>query len=164
MSLQSLPVKEFCHEINFLLSTQAGGDTDKMLTYNRHCISTNPTIIIISIFDKLFFGRLQHSYIWRQKQYHIWISEWLVIYFTFMNVLIRLMRHNNDEIWNLEIIISSKRYILPNLLIMMYNVMYSIELIHMIFFEYCDTRMTISYLCFSNFPMKKLSELKWIKN
>ena len=129
MSLQSLPVKEFCHEINFLLFTQAGGDTDKMLTYNRHCISTNPTIIIILIFDKLFFGRLQYSYILGQwilqkikKQYYIWISEWLVIYFTFMNVLIRLMRHYCDEIWNLKKMISSKRDILPNFLIITYNV------------------------------------------
>ena len=32
MSLHSLPVNEFCHEINFLLFTQAGGDTDKMFT------------------------------------------------------------------------------------------------------------------------------------
>ena len=99
MSLQSLPVKEFCHEINFLLSTQASGDTDKMLTCKRDCISTNPTIIIILIFDKLFY-----------------------IYFTFMNVLIRLMRHYCDEIWNLKIIISSKRDILPNFLIITYNV------------------------------------------
>ena len=39
--------------------------------------------------------------------------------------------------------------------------MYRIELIHMIFIEYRETGITILYLFFPNFPMKKLSELKW---
>ena len=68
MSLQSLPVKEFCHEINFLLFTQAGGDTDKMLTFKRDCTFYEKTAI-------LWHVRVITNFI--STQNHIWIAEYL---------------------------------------------------------------------------------------
>ena len=60
MSLQSLPIKEFCYEINFLLITQAGGDTDKMetckmdFTYDEDNIyfSDEPLVRLILTFTR----------------------------------------------------------------------------------------------------------------
>ena len=47
LSLHSFPVIEFYHEINFLLITQAGGDTDKMETCRREFIYDK---------DDIYFG------------------------------------------------------------------------------------------------------------
>ena len=109
MSLQSLPVKEFCHEINFLPFTQAGGDTDKMLTCKRDCTLKNP--IFIMILKNFFFEKtailwyisiINDSKNQKEKNHkQIWISQCLDIF---------MMKFENRK----EMISSKKGDILPN--------------------------------------------------